>query len=209
MDEEEHRTAPNAPVIMDWPGADMLYYPAVGPDFPPPGLLPHMQAELPWRRENIHLFGRTYAQPRLICWMGDEGCDYRYSGTVWKAQPWHPLIARLRDIVQNLTGASFNSLLLNLYRDGQDSISYHADDEPELGPEPVIASLSIGQERVMLFRHRHDSTIPTRRISLASGSLLIMRGKTQANWKHAIPKSRKAIGPRLNLTFRRIIANAE
>ncbi len=173
---------------------------------PNAAILDRLIAEIPWRQENITLFGKTHLQPRLLCWMGDPGCAYAYSGTRHEPERWHPLVAELRGRVEKASGETFNSVLLNLYRDGQDSMGFHADDEPELGARPVIASLSFGAERVMHFRHRHDRNLPTRRLPLPDGSLLVMRGDTQANWKHAIPKTRKPIGPRVNLTFRRIMA---
>jgi len=186
--------------------ADLTLIDPVDWDLPASDILARLIAEIAWRQETITLFGKTHAQPRLICWMGDPGCSYAYSGKRYTPAPWHPLVAELRARVEaEAAGATFNSVLLNQYRDGQDSMGLHADDEPELGPKPVIASLSFGAQRTMHFRHRHDRTRPTQRLPLPDGSLLIMRGKTQANWKHAIPKTRKAIGPRVNLTFRRVL----
>lgn len=173
---------------------------------PNAAILARLIAEIPWRQERITLFGKTHLQPRLLCWMGDPGRTYAYSGKRHDPEPWHPLVADLRGHVEDAAGERFNSVLLNLYRDGNDSMGFHADDEPELGDRPVIASLSFGAERVMHFRHRHDRTMPAQRIPLPDGSLLVMHGDCQANWKHAIPKTRKAIGPRVNLTFRRIMA---
>lgn len=169
-------------------------------------IISRLTAGIPWRQESIALFGKAHLQPRLICWMGDPGCRYRYSGRTYEPVPWHPLVADLRTRIERQAQARFNAVLLNLYRDGQDSIGCHADDEPELGERPIIASLSFGAERTMYFRHRHDSSIPIERISLPGGSLLVMRGDTQVNWKHAIPKTRKPVGPRINLTFRRIVS---
>lgn len=185
--------------------ADLTLIDHVDWGLPACDILARLIAEIPWRQESISLFGRTHMQPRLVCWMGDPGCAYRYSGRTWTPRPWHPLVMELRDRVEAATGERFNSVLLNLYRDGNDGMGFHADDEPELGPAPVIASLSLGAERMMHFRHRHDRGLPTRRIPLSGGSLLVMRGDTQANWRHAIARTRKAVGPRINLTFRRIM----
>ncbi|TNE40793.1 MAG: alpha-ketoglutarate-dependent dioxygenase AlkB [Sphingomonadales bacterium] len=195
----------NGSLDLALPDGDLRLFPAI--DFAPTGkdMLSRLQASIPWRQESITLFGRTHAQPRLICWMGDAGCTYRYSGRTWHPEPWDSLVADLRSQVEGLTGERFNSALLNLYRNGSDSMGFHADDEPELGKTPVIASLSFGAERVMHFRHRHDHSLPTRKIALPDGSLLVMRGETQANWRHAIPKTRRPVGPRINLTFRRIM----
>lgn len=137
--------------------------------------------------------------------MGDAGCRYVYSGVRHEPKPWHELVAALRIRVEKLAGARFNSVLLKQYRDGGDSMGFHADDEPELGDQPIIASLSFGATRIMHFRHRHDGDIPTQRIALHDGSLLIMGPTVQRDWKHAIPKTRKAVSPRINLTFRRIV----
>jgi len=167
--------------------------------------LSRLITEIPWWQESITLFGNTHLQPRLICWMGDPGCTYAYSGKRHEPELWHPLVRALRSKTEAMTGAHFNSVLLNYYRDGQDSMGYHADDEPELGKHPIIASLSFGAQRIMHFRNRHDRSITTQKITLTDGSLLVMRGACQAHWKHAIPKTRKAIGPRVNLTFRKII----
>jgi alkylated DNA repair dioxygenase AlkB len=197
------RPAEAAPVFL--PGADLLLVRNADWGAPADELLARLIAEIPWRQESISLFGRTHMQPRLICWMGDPGCAYAYSGKRHEPEPWHPLAAGLRTRAEQLTGATFNAVLLNLYRNGADSMGFHADDEPELGQRPVIASLSFGAERTMHFQHRHDQMFPTHRVPLPDGSLLVMRGDTQANWRHAIPKTRKTVGPRVNLTFRRII----
>tara|TARA_R110000782_G_scaffold182437_6_gene272739 strand:- start:85443 stop:86054 length:612 start_codon:yes stop_codon:yes gene_type:complete len=185
--------------------ADLLLVEGTDWGWPTPELLSRLIADIPWRQESITLFGKTHLQPRLLCWMGDEGCAYRYSGRSFAPEPWHGHVAALRERVETLAQARFNSVLLNLYRNGSDSMGFHADDEPELGERPVIASVSLGAERIMHFRHRHDRGISAQRVALVDGSLLIMRGDMQANWKHAIPKTRQAIGPRVNLTFRRIV----
>ncbi len=171
---------------------------------PPGEILAHLRAEISWRQESITLFGKTHMQPRLICWMGDPDCFYRYSGAQYVPQLWHPLVSDLRQRVEALAGVQFNSVLLNLYRDGQDSMGYHADDEPELGARPVIASLSLGAARAMHLRHRRDRALPTQKLVLEDGDLLVMRGNSQRDWKHAVPKTRMALGPRINLTFRLI-----
>lgn len=167
-------------------------------------LLASLIADIPWRQERITLFGKAHMQPRLICWMGDPECVYRYSGKSWAPERWHPCVANLLTRAESYADVRFNSVLLNYYRDGQDSMGFHSDDEPELGDQPVIASLSLGATRVMQLRHRHDRLVPTRRLLLTDGSLLVMRGNSQRAWKHAIPKSRTALTPRINLTFRLI-----
>ncbi len=199
------RLPTGAPVCLPLPGADVTLFRDESWGRPTDRLLAPLIAEIPWRQQSITLFGKTHMQPRLICWMGDPGCAYRYSGVRWEPEPWHPVVDALRTRVEALTDARFNAVLLNLYRDGADSMGFHADDEPELGERPVIASLSLGAERIMHFHHRHDRAQPTQRVSLGDGDLLVMRGDTQGNWRHAIPKTRRPVGPRVNLTFRRIV----
>jgi alkylated DNA repair dioxygenase AlkB len=147
-------------------------------------------------------------QPRLTAWYGDATARYSYSGLDLTPQPWTPALLALRTQVEQATGVTFNSVLLNLYRTGQDSMGWHADDEPELGPEPVIASISLGATRRFRLRPRHSQQLPHAPLGLdlPSGSLLVMRGTTQQHWQHAVPKTARPVGPRLNLTFRTIHA---
>lgn len=168
-------------------------------------LLVRLTNDVAWRDEAIVLFGRRVMQPRRIAWYGDPGTAYRYSGTDHEPLPWIPVLAQLRKRIEQVVHAPFNSVLCNLYRTGADSMGYHADDEPELGPEPTIASFSIGAERTMLFRHRHDRSVPTKRVVLPSMSLLVMSGTTQRDWQHSIPKTKRPVEPRINLTFRQIV----
>ena len=190
------------------PDADLVLIEAADWGAPSADILARLIAEIPWKQESIMLFGKTHLQPRLVCWMGDRGCAYAYSGKRHQPSHWHPLVADLRRRVEALTGSRFNSVLLNLYRDGADSMGWHADDEPELGPRPVIASLSFGAERMFHLRHRRDRTISTRHVALVDGSLLVMRGDTQANWHHAVPKTRRPVGVRMNLTFRTVVPHS-
>jgi alkylated DNA repair dioxygenase AlkB len=154
-----------------------------------------------WERHRIRLFGRDCDVPRLSCWIGDADAHYRYSGTDFEPRPWSPALLVLRERIEAACDASFNSVLANLYRDGRDSMGWHSDDEPELGPSPLIASLSLGASRRFLLRHRDD---PAQRLALelGPGSLLVMRGATQANHRHALPRTARAVGERINLTFR-------
>lgn len=168
-------------------------------------LLERLIAETPWKSEHITVWGKTYPQPRLVAWYGDADAVYTYSGMRMEPQPFTPLLTGLKSEVEAQCDAQFNSVLLNYYRGERDSMGLHADDEPELGPEPVIASLSLGEERRFYFRHKRDKSQQGLSLRLPSGSLLLMRGATQANWKHGIPKESKACGPRVNLTFRRIL----
>lgn len=170
----------------------------------PEALLATLIAETPWRSETITLWGRDYVQPRLVAWHGDPGRAYTYSGTTMAPLPWTPTLSSLRERITAACGTSFDSVLLNFYRNGADGMGMHSDDEPELGRRPVIASLSLGETRVLAFRHRDRRDVPTVRVPLASGDLLLMQGETQHRWKHGIAKSKRPLGPRVNLTFRTI-----
>ncbi len=155
-----------------------------------------------WRQENITVYGKSYPTPRLSSWVGDAGTDYRYSNMTMHPLPWTATLQVLREQVERASEHQYNSVLLNLYRDGQDSNGWHSDDEPELGVDPVIASLSLGGSRD--FHLRHKTTGEKFSIALEHGSLLIMRGATQRCWQHHIPKRAKA-NSRINLTFRTIL----
>ena len=166
-------------------------------------LLQIFRAELQWRQESIVLFGRNVAQPRLTAWYGDADATYRYSGLALRPAPWHPQLLGLRRRLERHLGCGFNSVLANAYRDGDDSMGWHCDDEPELGDDPVIASVSLGAARRFLYRPRSGGA--SRHIILENGSLLVMKPGCQARWQHAIPRTRASVCLRINLTFRRII----
>lgn len=163
-----------------------------------------LRRTLDWRQERARLFGRELPVPRLVAWMADEGVSYRYSGIVHGAAPWPLLMAEIRAAVELITQHRFNSVLANLYRDGSDSMGWHADNEPELGPRPVVASVSLGAARRFSLRHR-QRLYPAMSFDLAPGSLLVMEEGTQCEWQHQIPKTRKPVGPRINLSFRLIV----
>lgn len=172
--------------------------------------LPHAElfeslvADTEWSQESITLFGRTVPQPRLIAYHGDVGADYTYSGKRYRPAPWTNDLLVLKAVVEALSDTAFNSVLLNYYRDGNDSMGLHADDEPELGDNPVIASLSLGQERRMYFQHKRRKDVENLVLPLPCSSLLIMKGATQHNWKHGLRKVRGECSARLNLTFRMV-----
>ncbi len=168
-------------------------------------LLQHLIRDIAWRQEHITLFGKRHPQPRLSAWYGDPEASYRYSGLDNTPGAWTDDLQYLRQRVQQTSGYRFNSVLLNYYRDGNDAMGQHSDDEPELGTEPVIASLSLGATRRMRFTHRQRRFEPLA-LDLEHGSLLLMAGATQRNWKHGISRTKRHCGPRVNLTFRRIIA---
>lgn len=164
-----------------------------------------LHRDIAWEKREIKVFGKRHWQPRLVAWYGDEGVSYRYSGDTLYATPWIPPLQVLRQRCEAAAGTSFNSVLLNLYRDGQDAMGWHADNESELGNAPIIASVSLGCARRFDFRKR--STGEARKVILPHGSLIIMSGRTQQNWVHQIPRSKKISDPRINLTFRRIYSD--
>ena len=159
-------------------------------------------AEISWRQEQVRMFGKWVEQPRRIAWHGDPGKAYTYSGLRLEPAPWTPALAYMRERLNACAGVHFNSVLLNLYRDGRDSMGWHSDDEAELGPHPVIASLSFGGVRRFRFRHRRDKSLSPIGLDLPPGSLLLMRGATQHHWQHCLPKTARQVAPRINLTFR-------
>jgi alkylated DNA repair dioxygenase AlkB len=157
-----------------------------------------------WRQEKIVVYGKPYLQPRLSAWHGDLA--YSYSGIRLEPRPWTAILQDIRRRVEALAGYEFNSVLLNYYRDHRDKMGMHSDDEAELGPQPVIASLSLGETRTLLFRHRTRKELKTVKLALPDASLLLMRGDTQKHWRHGINAEKRACGPRINLTFRTITA---
>jgi alkylated DNA repair dioxygenase AlkB len=163
-------------------------------------------ADVPWRQERILVWGKMHLQPRLVAWYGDRGSDYTYSGITLTPLPWTDLLVEIKTRVETVTAASFNSVLLNYYRDNRDSMGFHSDDEPELGLRPVIASLSLGEERTLILKHKLNKLAKPIRLKLASGSLLLMKGETQKYWTHGIAKESRPCGPRINLTFRQIVS---
>jgi alkylated DNA repair dioxygenase AlkB len=162
-----------------------------------------LREEIAWRQEEVLIFGHRHPVPRLVAWHGDPGARYTYSGTRHEPLPWTATLERIRGHVQALIGCEFNAVLLNLYRDGRDGMGWHADDEAELGPNPVIASVSLGAARRFCLRHRRQRALRVD-LSLPHGSLLLMAGATQQHWVHSVPKTAAPVGERINLTFRRV-----
>jgi len=161
-----------------------------------------LRDEIAWDVHALRIYGRVVESPRRSCWIGDAGATYTYSGSRFVPRPWSSALLALKSRVEIACGSAFNSVLANWYRDGQDAMGWHADDEPELGPEPLIASVSLGAERVMRFRRGRCG--PSQGWLLPHGSLLIMAGTTQTHYQHAIPRTTKPLGGRINLTFRQI-----
>ena len=155
-----------------------------------------------WRQDKIRLYGREVNLPRLTAWYGDSGKNYSYSGISMEPEPWTEDLLAIKERLDKVADVQFNSVLLSLYRSGQDSLSWHQDDEPELGKDPTIASVSFGDTRSFQFRHKLRKELSKVSIPLTHGSLLIMKGPTQRFWVHQVPKTSKPVGPRINLTFR-------
>ncbi len=163
-----------------------------------------LHEQVAWEVHRIRLFGREVDSPRLSCWIGDPGTGYRYSGVRFEPRPWPAALQPVRERLCEELGLDFNSVLANLYRDGHDAMGWHSDAEPELGPAPVIASVSVGAPRRFALKSR---TQPQQRLTLElpHGSLLLMSGPTQRNYRHALPRTARPIGARINLTFRQIL----
>ena len=188
-------------IIFTVPDAAIEYYPNFFDSTRADEFFDLLINQIPWQQDNITVFGKTHPQPRLTSLFGNEGKEYKYSNIVMKPNPWNPVLLLLKNEIEEICNESFSTVLLNLYRDGKDSNGWHADNEKELGTNPVIASVSFGTERSFHLQH---NTLKEQKlkINLEHGSLLIMKGTTQHFWKHQIPKTAKPIGSRINLTFR-------
>lgn len=198
-------TSSNSLIPIPIPDGELLWLEQLPLGLANEEVLARLVAETSWRAESITLWGKQQLQPRLTAWHGDA--RYSYSGLDLEPLPFTPLLLDIRHAVETATGEAFNSVLLNYYRDGRDSMGMHSDDEAELGPEPAIASVSFGATRTFILRHRQSKQ--TVRLGLTSGSVLLMRGKTQHFWLHGINKSARQIGPRVNLTFRKILPSVD
>ena len=162
-----------------------------------------LQQQLNWQQGVITLYGKTHKEPRLSSYYGDEDAHYRYSGKAMQAQPWHPLLSTLGKQLSLRFETPFNAVLCNYYRDGQDGMGWHSDDEAELGPSPTIASLSLGATRRFIMRNKEMPT-QKRNFELSHGSLIVMAGPTQQHWQHSVTKTQTSVANRINLTFRHI-----
>lgn len=176
-----------------------------------PDFLPHDKAdyffnlflnELEWSEEHIQMFGKTVQVPRLVCWYGNREAIYHYSGVEHMPHPWTKSLNELKARIETFTQHAFNSVLGNFYRNGNDSMGWHSDDEKELGLNPFIASISLGSTR--MFKVQHKSSKEQIKLLLPNGSLLTMSGSFQHHWRHCIPKTSAPVTPRINLTFRTI-----
>lgn len=195
--------AENGPTRLPLAGADVVYDANAFAPARADALLTALSREIPWEQHRLNLFGREVASPRMSCWIGDPDATYTYSRTRFEPHAWTPTLASLRDELAARFDLHFNGVLANLYRDGNDAMGWHSDAEPELGDEPVIASLSFGSPRRFRFRSRETRKVAVA-IELTHGSLLVMRGGTQRLYQHDVPRCVGCSGVRVNLTFRRI-----
>ena len=164
-----------------------------------------LKTNIPWRQEPIVLFGKEIMQPRLTAWVADPGVSYAYSGITMQPHPWTDELQRIKTKIESCSPVAFNSVLLNYYRDGQDSMGWHQDQERELGPNPVIGSVSFGATRPFQLQHKSRKDLARVDVPLTHGSFLLMQGATQHCWRHRIPNTQKPLGPRINLTFRNVL----
>ena len=189
------------PVYLDLPDAEIIYYPHFFDKEEADLIFAKLETEIPWQQDDIRVFGKIHPQPRLTALFGNEGKPYSYSNITMQPHPWDLLLQEIKAKIETVAATTFTTVLLNQYRDGKDSNGWHADNEKELGINPVIASVSFGAERAFHLKHNFDKQLK-KTIILEHGSLLLMKGTTQHFWKHQIPKTAKSIGSRINGTFR-------
>lgn len=194
---------PSETLFLRLPDAEIIYYPEFYDKSKADLIYTSLQKDILWQQDNIRVYGKTHPQPRLTALYGDEGLSYSYSNIKMQPHPWNLLLQKIKSEVENVAETNFSTVLLNNYRNGKDSNGWHADNEKELGLNPIIASVSFGAERVFQLKHNIDKD-QKKNIILQHGSLLLMKGTTQHFWKHQIPKTAKPIEPRINLTFRLI-----
>ena len=187
------------------PDAEIILYEGFFSAAESESLFAELLATTRWEQGHLKIYGKEIAEPRLTAWYGDAGKSYTYSGITRQPLPWTPALLQIKERVEAVAQTTFNSVLLNRYRDGHDSIGWHQDKEPELGQNPVIASVSFGATRRFQLRHKRRKDVPRVDLALTHGSLLIMRGPTQHCWVHQLPKTAQPVGERINLTFRVIL----
>jgi len=161
-----------------------------------------LNSSIKWEESSIFIYGESKKIPRLSAWFSEESRPYTYSGLTMKSAPWPKVLKEILTLVIDKTGHKFNACLANFYRDGKDYVAWHSDDEPELGENPVIASLSFGETRRFVLKHKTNKGLDKVSLDLEDGDLLLMKGPLQKFWKHQLNKTAKKVGPRINLTFR-------
>lgn len=186
---------------LELPDSDIIYFPKFIDTALANSYFKVFRNTIPWQQDDIKVFGKVYAQPRLTALYGNNGKPYSYSNITMKPHEFTQELLEIKQLIEKNTEVEFTTCLLNLYRDGKDSNGWHADNEKELGKNPVIASVTLGQERFFHLKHRTQKELK-HKLLLEHGSLLLMKGKTQHHWLHQIPKTAKVVGERINLTFR-------
>ncbi|WP_028293080.1 alpha-ketoglutarate-dependent dioxygenase AlkB family protein [Oceanobacter kriegii] len=181
---------------------ELDFYPAAV--IQPDPLFDILHQQLPWHSDTITVYGKEHRIPRLQCWLGDAGLAYTYSGKTLHTLPWHPVLQQLNQQLNQALGLNNNSVLCNLYRDGNDSMGWHSDDEAELGPAPVVVSMTLGAERDFALRKKGETRMFAK-LPLSHGSVLVMKAGMQSRWQHALPKRAGIASARINLTFRQLI----
>jgi alkylated DNA repair dioxygenase AlkB len=189
---------------LSMPDAEVIFYSSFFSTTEGDMLFERLLRETKWRQDKIKYYGKELDLPRLTAWHGEKGTSYTYSKIQMNPDPWTHTLLYIKEKIERVAKANFNSVLLNLYRDGRDSVSWHRDNESELGKDPVIASLSFGATRPFQLKHKLKKDLSKISVGLSHGSLLIMQGTTQEFWLHQVPKTSKQVGQRLNLTFRYI-----
>lgn len=189
---------------LDMPSAEVSYHPNFINTAKANQYFKTFLKKTPWQEDDITIFGKTYKQPRLTALYGNNSKPYSYSNVTMHPYPFTPELLKIKSKIKRVINKEFTTCLLNLYRDGNDSNGWHADNEKELGINPIIASVSFGADRVFHFKHKSNKNLKQKLI-LQHGSLLIMKGETQHYWLHQVPKTKKKIGQRINLTFRIIV----
>ncbi len=190
--------------VLSMPDAKVIFYQKFFDSRKSDEIFQILLSEINWRQDRMKLYGKEIDLPRKTAWYGDRNKSYTFSGIHLNPEPWTSTLLQVKRHIEEIAEVEFNSVLLNLYRHGNDGISWHTDAEPELGENPVIGSVSFGGTRRFMFRHRQDQTLKTE-VELTHGSFLLMAGETQHFWQHQIPKTSRQVEPRINLTFRSII----
>ncbi|OGS73810.1 MAG: 2OG-Fe(II) oxygenase [Flavobacteria bacterium RIFCSPLOWO2_12_FULL_31_7] len=192
------------PIHLNLPDAEFIYYPNFISKEKADLLFETLLSEIPWQHDEITIFGKKIAQPRLTSLYGNDGKSYGYSNIIMQPHPFNSTLMFIKEEIENKVKEHFTTVLLNLYRNEKDSNGWHADNEKELGRDPVIASLSLGEERIFQIKHNRNKEVK-QSITLQHGSLLVMKNGAQIHYKHQIPKASKPKKPRINLTFRKIL----
>lgn len=202
IDNQKYPEIVTLPSDENMPDGEVIIYRNFFEELESDRLFQELLNNINWRQDKIIFFGKEVDLPRLTAWYGDENKSYKYSGITMNPDTWTPTLLAIEERVEKIVEIKFNSVLLNLYRNGKDYVSWHSDDEPELGKNPIIASVSFGATRRFQLRHRSNKDLDTVEVALTHGSLLVMKGSTQHFWKHQVPKTSKVLTERINLTFR-------